>query len=118
MVADEKATYICVDEFALRKEHNYATSVLNAQNGRILAIEDVLKQMTGKIRAVISDFAPTMVGAIQSGFPAATHMLDHFHLIQFFTTAQQRRRRLKEWFSRYQFHLSSTVSIIAKTVSL
>lgn len=113
-----ETTYICVDEFALRKEHNYATSVLNAQNGRILAIEDVLKQMTGKIRAVISDFAPTMVGAIQSVFLAATHMLDHFHLIQFFTTAQQRRRRLKEWFSRYQFHLSSAFSIIAKTVRL
>lgn len=115
---DEKATHICVDEFALRKEHNYATSVLNAQKGHILAIEDVLKQVAGKIRTVISDFAPTMVGAIQSIFPAATHTLDHFHLIQFFTSAQQRRRRLKESFSRYQFHLSSAVSIIAKTVRL
>lgn len=192
---DEKATHICVDEFALRKGHNYATSVLNAQTGCILAIvshrdqeaiEDVLKQVTGKIRTVISDFAPAMVGAIQSVFPAATHVLDRFHLIQFFTSAQQRRRRflneakkhykarfidrclarkreelteeergfvrqwleedfqtkhiyealnhmryvlksrtitqarrrLKEWFSRYQFHLSSAVSKIAKTVRL
>ncbi|WP_160173383.1 helix-turn-helix domain-containing protein [Alkalihalobacillus alcalophilus] len=37
-LAEESANQICVDEFALRKGHNYATSVLNVDTGRILAI--------------------------------------------------------------------------------
>ena len=101
-LVEESAQHICVDEFALRKGHNYATSVLNAATGRILAIvphrdqdaiEAVLKKVTGKIQTVISDFAPAMAGAIQAVYPAAIHVLDRFHLVQFFTDAQQRRRR-------------------------
>ncbi|OCS93358.1 transposase [Caryophanon latum] len=101
-LVEESALHICVDEFALRKGHNYATSVLNAETGRILAIvphrdqdaiEAVLKKVTGKIQTVISDFAPAMAGAIEAVYPAAVHVLDRFHLVQFFTDAQQRRRR-------------------------
>ena len=119
--------------YALRKGHNYATSVLNAETGRILAIvphknqdaiEVVLKKVTGKICTVISDFAPAMAGAIQAVFPAEIHVLDRFHLVQFFTDVQQRRRcylgeakkRLKDWLKRYQFHPCSVVAKIAKTV--
>ena len=99
---EENAKHICVDEFALRKGHNYATSVLNADTGRILAIvphrdqeavESVLKKVIGKIRTVVSDFAPAMANAIQAVYPASIHVLDRFHLVQFFTDAQQRRRR-------------------------
>ena len=101
-LVEESAQHICVDEFALRKGHNYATSVLNAETGRILAIvphrdqdaiEAVLKKVTGKIQTVISDFAPAMASAIQAVYPAAIHVLDRFHLVQFFTDAGQRRRR-------------------------
>lgn len=193
-LTDEIATTICVDEFALRKGHHYATSVLNADSGRILAIvphrnqdaiTTALQKVTGPIRAVVSDFAPAMANAIQAVYPTAIHVLDRFHLVQFFTDAQQRRRRylgeakkhhqsrfidrclarkpeqltdeergfvaqwhqedlptkyiyqalnhmryvlkattmtqakrrLTEWFKRYQFHLCSAVSKIAKTLS-
>lgn len=101
-LVEETAKHICVDEFALRKGHNYATSVLNAETGRILAIvphrdqdaiEAALKKVTGKIRTVISDFAPAIAGAIRTVYPTAVHVLDRFHLVQFFTDAQQRRRR-------------------------
>ena len=101
-LVEESAKHICVDEFALRKGHSYATSVLNAETGRILAIvphrdqdaiESVLKKVTGPIQTVISDFAATMAGAIQAVYPTAIHVLDRFHLVQFFTDAQQRRRR-------------------------
>ncbi|HBT73497.1 MAG TPA: ISL3 family transposase, partial [Lysinibacillus sp.] len=192
-LTEEIATTICVDEFALRKGHHYATSVLNADTGRILAIvphrnQDVitavLQKVTGPIRAVVSDFAPAMANAIQAVYPTAIHVLDRFHLVQFFTEAQQRRRRysgeakkqhklrfidrcsarkpeqlteeergfvaqwhkedlptkhiyqalnhmryvlkattmtqakrrLTEWFKRYQFHLCGAVSKIAKTL--
>ena len=95
----EKAQHICVDEFALRKGYNYATSVLNAESGHILAIvphrdqdaiETVLKKVIGKIQTVISDFAPAMAGAIKAVFSATIQVLDHFHLVQLFTDAQQR----------------------------
>lgn len=98
----ENAKHICVDEFALRKGHNYATSVLNAETGRILAIvlhrdqaaiESLLKKVTGTIQTAVSDFAAAMAGAIKTVLPTATHVLDRFHLVQFFTDAQQRRRR-------------------------
>lgn len=192
-LVEESAKQICVDEFALRKGHNYATSVLNADTGRILAIvphrdqaaiTDVLQKIKGTIRAVVSDFAPAMANAIKSVFPSAIHVLDRFHLVQFFTDALQRRRRflgeakkhhksrfidrclarkpeeltaeergfvmewhkedlntkhiyqalnhiryvfksttmtqaqrrLKDWFKRYQFHMCSAVSKIAKTL--
>lgn len=101
-LVEESAKHICVDEFALRKGYNYATSVLNAETGRILAIvphrdqdaiEAVLKKVIGSIQTVVSDFAAAMVGAIQVVYPTAIHVLDRFHLIQFFTDAQQRRRR-------------------------
>lgn len=101
-LVDESAQHICVDEFALRKGHDYATSVLNADTGRILsivpdrnqeAIATALRQVSGKIRAVVSDFAPAMAKAIQAVFPTACHVLDRFHLVQFFTDALQRRRR-------------------------
>ncbi len=192
-LVEESAKQICVDEFALRKGHNYATSVLNADTGRILAIvphrnqeaiTSVLQKVTGKIQAVVSDFAPAMANAIQTVFPSAIHVLNRFHLVQFFTDAQQRRRRflgeakkhhksrfidrclarkpeeltaeerrfvaewhkedlhtkhiyqalnhmryvlkstnktqakrrLKEWFKRYQFHQCGAVSKIAKTL--
>ncbi len=101
-LVEESAKQICVDEFALRKGHNYATSVLNTKTGRILAIlphrnqeaiTSVLQKITGTIRAVVSDLAPAMAYAIQTVFPFAIHVLDRFHLVQFFTDAQQRRRR-------------------------
>lgn len=101
-LVEEEAKHTCADEFALRKGHNYATSVLNAVTGRILAIvphrdqdaiEAVLKKVTGKIQHVMSDFAPAMAGAIKAVYPEAIHILDRFHLVQFFTDAQQRRRR-------------------------
>lgn len=99
-LVEESAKQICVDEFALRKGHNYATSMLITKTGRILAIvphrnqeaiTSVLQKITGTIRAVVSDFAPAMAYAIQTVFPSAIHVLDRFPLVQFFTDAQQRR---------------------------
>ncbi|KGX89222.1 transposase [Pontibacillus litoralis] len=35
---EEDAQHLCGDEFAIRKVHFYATSVLNAETGRVLVI--------------------------------------------------------------------------------
>ncbi len=94
--------HILVDEFATRKGHHYATIVLDAKNGRLLSVvpgRDVasitaaLQGVLGDVRSVVSDFAPAMAKAVTSVFPDATHVLDRFHLIQFFTDALRRRRR-------------------------
>ncbi|AQQ52172.1 hypothetical protein B0X71_18895 (plasmid) [Planococcus lenghuensis] len=99
---EEKAERICVDEFAFRKGHSYATSVLNADTGSVLAvargrdeeaIKTVLAKVKGSVKVVVSDLAPAMAKAIQATFPSAGHILDRFHIIQFFTEALKRRRR-------------------------
>jgi transposase len=99
---DEIATRVCVDEFAIRKGHTYATSVLNADTGHVLAvvphrdqdaIETALSFVKGKVKAVVSDLAPAMAKAVQTIFPDAIHVLDRFHIVQFFTDALKRRRR-------------------------
>lgn len=99
----EKHTkHILVDEFATRKGHHYATIVLDAKTGRLLsvvpgrdasAITAALQGVPGDVRSVVSDFAPAMAKAVTSVFLDATHVLDRFHLIQFFTDALRRRRR-------------------------
>lgn len=101
-IKEEKETRICVDDFALRKGQTYATSVLSVDTGHVLAtgpgrnteaIQAVLKKVHGVIQEAASDFAFTMAKAIQTVFPAALHIMDRFHLIQFFTDAARRRRR-------------------------
>lgn len=101
-IKEEKASRICVDDFALRKGQTYATSVLNADTGHVLAagpgrnmeaIQAVLKKVRGVVKEAASDFAPAMAKAIQTVFPAALHIMDRFHLVQFFTDAARRRRR-------------------------
>ena len=97
-----QATHILVDEFATRKGHHYATIVLDAKTGRLLsivpgrdvsAITAALQGVLGDVRSVVSDFAPAMAKATNRVFPSAAHVLDRFHLIQFFTDALRRRRR-------------------------
>ncbi|MDI3236512.1 transposase, partial [Exiguobacterium antarcticum] len=95
-----QATHILVDEFATRKGHHYATIVLDAKTGRLLsivpgrdvsAITAALQGVLGDVRSVVSDFAPAMAKATTRVFPNAAHVLDRFHLIQFFTDALRRR---------------------------
>ncbi len=101
-IKEEQASRICVDDFALRKGQTYAISVLNADTGHVLAagpgrnaeaIQAVLKKVHGVIKEVVSDFAPAMAKAIQTVYPKALHIMDRFHLVQFFTDALRRRRR-------------------------
>lgn len=98
----ERATQVLVDEFATRKGHHYATIVLDAKSGQLLsivpgrdvtAITAALQGIAGDVRSVVSDFAPAMAKAVAHVFPDAKHVLDRFHLIQFFTDALRRRRR-------------------------
>ncbi|MEC1895530.1 transposase [Cytobacillus firmus] len=44
------------------------------------------------------------------------HALNHLRYVLKATTPNQAKRRLKEWFTRYQFHRCGAVSKIAKTL--
>ena len=99
---EKHTTDVLIDEFATRKGHHYATIALDAESGRLLsivpgrdvtAITAALQGIAGDIRSVVSDFAPAMAKAVAHVFPDAKHVLDRFHLIQFFTDALRRRRR-------------------------
>ncbi|EPZ37621.1 transposase, partial [Anoxybacillus ayderensis] len=101
---DQTATRVCVDEFALRKGHHYATSVLNTDTGHVLAVvphrdrdqdamETALSLANGNVKAVVSDLAPAIAKAVGAVFSDAIHVLDRFHIIQFFTDALKIRRR-------------------------
>ncbi len=59
----------------------------------VTVITVALQGIAGDIRSVVSDFAPAMAKAVAHVFPDAKHVLDRFHLIQFFTDALRRRRR-------------------------
>jgi transposase len=100
-LVEESPTRICVDEFAIRKGHSYATGVLNADTGRVLAvtngrnqeaIQQALKTVQGNVAYIVSDLAPAMKKAIEEVFPKAIHVLDRFHVIQLITDALMRRR--------------------------
>ena len=99
---EKHTTDVLIDEFATRNGHHYATIALDAESGRLLsivpgrdvtAITAALQGIAGDIRSVVSDFAPAMAKAVAHVFPDAKHVLDRFHLIQFFTDALRRRRR-------------------------
>lgn len=98
----QTAKHICIDEFALRKGHDYAMAALDADTGQVLhlepgrdqtAVENLLRVVGSKAHTIISDFAPVMAKAMASITPFAYHVLDRFHLIQFFTEALKRRRK-------------------------
>ncbi|MEW4288393.1 transposase [Rossellomorea marisflavi] len=98
----QTAKHICIDEFALRKGHDYAMAALDADTGQVLhlepgrdqtAVEKLLRVVGSKAHTIISDFAPVMAKAMASITPTAHHVLDRFHLIQFCTEALKRRRK-------------------------
>lgn len=98
----DTAEHICIDEFALRKGHNYAMAALDAETGHVLhlepgrdqtAVESLLRVVGRKAKTIISDLAPVMEKAMKAVVPSAKHVLDRFHLIQLCTDALKRRRK-------------------------
>ncbi|WP_371743344.1 transposase [Exiguobacterium sp. s161] len=102
----EKHTkHILVDGFATRKGQTHRRLFLMPRLGVFClssrvrdasAITAALQGVPGDVRSVVSDFAPAMAKAVTSVFLDATHVLDRFHLIQFFTDTLRRRRRFFE----------------------
>lgn len=98
----QTARYVSVDDFAMRKGHTYGVAAANLETGQVLdvaegrsrkAVENLLKKTAPEAEVAVSDAAPAMEKAIQAACPDAVHVLDRFHVVQFFTDALNRRRK-------------------------
>jgi len=97
------ARRVGVDDFALRKGHSYGVCTLDLDTKQVLGvcegrketdIRDLLQRTAQQAQVVVSDAAPAMSQAIRNACPQAMHVLDRFHLIQFFTDSMKQRRKM------------------------
>jgi len=102
-VESPPARRVGVDDFALRKGHSYGVCTLDLDTKQVLGvcegrketdIRGLLQRTAQQAQVVVSDAAPAMSKAIQNACPQARHVLDRFHLIQFFTDSMKQRRKM------------------------
>lgn len=96
---------IAIDEFAVRKGHDYMTIVLDLATGRILhatpgkAGEDiapflrVLARKARRLRAVAMDMNPAYIAAVTRHLPHADIVLDRYHVSALMNRAIDECRR-------------------------
>lgn len=96
---------IAIDEFAVRKGHDYMTIVLDLAGGRILhatpgkAGKDiapflrVLARKARRLRAVAMDMSPAYIAAVTRYLPRADIVLDRYHVSALMNRAIDECRR-------------------------
>ncbi|QKS70478.1 ISL3 family transposase [Paenalkalicoccus suaedae] len=98
----KQATHVSVYDFAMRKGHTYGVAIADLETGQVLDIaegrstESVKRVLTSSApyaEVVVSDAASAMAKAIEEVCTSAVHVLDRFHIFQFFTDALNRRRK-------------------------
>ena len=84
--------YISVDEFAIRKGHNYMTAFSDIRSGRIIysvegrTIEDItpfllkLKKRAKHLKAIAMDMSIPYIAAVEKVLPEVDIVFDHFHV--------------------------------------
>jgi transposase len=88
-----------VDEIATRKGHNYATVIVDLENGRVLSLEEgrtknslrqFYEKLTPKqregIEAVVTDAWEGFISATKAMLPNAAIVTDYFHLVRKFNS--------------------------------
>lgn len=95
----EDLEYITVDEFAIRKGHEYMTVFTDLRSGRIIhavegrRIEDVspflekLAKRAPKLKAISMDMSKSYYPAVQKFLPHVDVVFDHFHVTALFNKA-------------------------------
>ena len=94
---DTDATLLAVDEFSIKKRHQYATTVANVQTSEVLFVgegrdsETLAKfylkmsvEQRERIQAVAMDMWPAFASATKTFCPNAEIVYDPFHIIQAF----------------------------------
>ena len=88
----KKIKYLSVDEFAIKKGHEYMTVFSDVESGRIVhavegrKIEDItsfllkLKKKAKKLKAVAMDMSVPYISAVKQFLPEIDIVFDHFHV--------------------------------------
>jgi len=97
--------YIAVDEFAIRKGHNYMTVVMDLETGAILYAQEGrdaqalvpflkrLKRSRAKLQAVAIDMSQAYRNAVQEVFPKLAIVHDGYHVVALANKAIDETRR-------------------------
>jgi len=100
-----KIKYLGIDEFSLRKDHNYMTIFIDLQTGRIINavegrsksdIEPFLKivaQKAKKLKAVAMDMSRSYSSAVTEYLPKAHIVFDRYHIMAQMNMAIESLRR-------------------------
>jgi transposase len=84
--------YLGIDEFSIRKGHNYMSIFVDLQSGRILhAVEGkagqdiepflkVIKRRARKLEAIAMDMSTSYISAVQEHLPFVPIVFDHYHV--------------------------------------
>ncbi len=90
----KKITYLCMDEFSIKKGHKYMTVFLDLQTGRIIyacegrSLENIepflqkLKKKAKKLQAIAMDLSPSYISAIKKILPEVAIVFDRFHVVK------------------------------------
>jgi transposase len=94
---DTDATLLAVDEFSIKKRHQYATTVANVQTSEVLFVGEgrdsealanfylkMSDEQRERIQAVAMDMWPAFASATKTFCPNAEIVYDPFHIIQAF----------------------------------
>jgi len=88
----KEVKHIAIDEFAVKKGHNYMTIVMDLDTGAILHVGEgkggealeafwkKLKRCKAEIKAVAIDMSPAYITAVTENLPKAQIVFDHFHI--------------------------------------
>lgn len=105
----EAPAALCMDEFAHKKGHHYSVALMDAHTGHVWqthpgksreAIQEALKQYPFEAPNVVAtDLVPGMVNTIQEIWPETALIADKFHVIQLFTKALDRARKLDQHYA-------------------
>lgn len=101
----KKIRYIAVDEFAVRKRHQYMTVVLDLETGEIIHAQPgkdaaaltgflmKLKRRKAKPPAVAMDMSPAYMQAVRQVFPDVDIVHDPYHVVALVNEAIDETRR-------------------------
>jgi transposase len=97
---------LLVDETSMRRRHRYVTVPQNGDTGEVLAIlaHRDAQALSGffasqghrwcrRVKVVVSDGSGSYKAAIDAWLPAATHVLDRFHVVRWFAVGLTTLRR-------------------------
>lgn len=96
---------IAIDEFSVRKGHQYFTIVMDLKSGAIVyaapgkgenALKNFWKRLRGskaRVQAVATDMASAYYAAVRKNLPQATHVFDRFHIVKLMNDKLTQLRR-------------------------